>query len=75
MSAHVWVQMTYVPIIVEANGPNLDTYVEDIAADAAAEQSLLGCWFCHTPLTIEAFETECPKITSGNVSSSLDSPQ
>lgn len=61
MSTHVWVRMQYMPLIVEP-GPleSLQVYVSKVEEEAAVQQSVDNCWFCHTLLTVEAFNLECP---------------
>jgi len=60
MKQHTWVTMSWSPIMVEPQPDgSLSVFVADDQAEAATEQSLEGCWFCHTPLTPESFYTEC----------------
>lgn len=61
MTNHQWVQMSYVPIEIEVDEAThtLGVFATTMAIDVSQEQSLDGCWFCHTPLTYEAFHDKC----------------
>lgn len=73
MADHTWVAMSYTPITVElAYDGSLTTYTNEAADEIARDESLLGCWFCHTPLTVENFGTEC---ISGFSPDRLDMPE
>lgn len=60
MKLHMWVSMQYTPLDVERtdNGTIIVTAAE-AAISTAEEDAMMGCWFCHTPLTSESFDTEC----------------
>mgnify|MGYP003420899385 CR=1 FL=1 len=58
---HMWVEFTYVPITVELaeDGQSLNIYASEEGLDAADDAKMMGCWFCHEPLTFSSFSTEC----------------
>lgn len=59
---HMWVSMQYTPLQVEkGDDGNLSVYASDDALQVSDEEAKMGCWFCHTPLSTETFDTQCPK--------------
>ena len=65
---HMWVSMSYTPIIVEPNADgSLVVSVSDAAGEVAKEEALLGCWFCYTPLNAESFNTKCDPESSQKI--------
>lgn len=59
-SGHMWVSMKYTPLKVSLNiDGSLAIGVDNDTAIVAEEQALRGCWFCHTPLNLETFGSEC----------------
>lgn len=68
MKKHMWVSLSYTPLVIEAldNG-QLNIYADDTSTQVAEESAMIGCWFCHAPLTRAAFDTACiPEVTSEN---------
>lgn len=64
--AHTWVSLQYAPIDVELTTEgNLNVFVSEGAADLSEQEAMMGCWFCHTPLTVESYGSTCEveKIT------------
>lgn len=59
MKHHMWVAMQYTPIEVSEQNNELVVTVTDLAEEIAREESLLGCWNCHEPLSVESYESEC----------------
>jgi hypothetical protein len=57
----MWVALSYVPIEVEIEDDgSLRTYTTELSDEIAKEESLLGCWHCFEPLTIDNVHDECP---------------
>jgi len=60
MTDHQWVKMEATAIVVERDGVDLAVYIDDLAEELSTEMAMLGCWFCHQPLTTDIFDTACP---------------
>lgn len=60
MGDHQWVKMEATAIIVEKDGVDLNVYIDDLAEELSSEMAMLGCWFCHQPLTTDIYDTACP---------------
>lgn len=57
---HFWVEMKYTPLEVTKGGDGeLRVSITDTHAEAAKQEALLGCWFCHTPLNTDTFDSYC----------------
>jgi hypothetical protein len=62
---HVWVKLTYVPIVVEKTDEgDLAVSVDLVAETTAEEEALMGCWFCHLPLKTTTFGQRCHRVAS-----------
>lgn len=71
MTDHMWVEITYVPLVVEGDPTSVNGYkvlIDQSAADTARGEAKRACWHCHVPLDIETFGTRCegadPTLTS-----------
>lgn len=52
---HFWVELKYTPLdVTPQEDGTLKVEVTEAAEELANEGSLLGCWFCHLPLTTES---------------------
>lgn len=68
VKSHSWVSIQYRPVSVdlEADG-SLSVFESAEAEEIAEDAAVIGCWFCHTPLTTETFDTICvPEATPQN---------
>lgn len=60
MGKHMWVSFQYTPVVIEEQSDgSLKVEAELEAVEVAEEQAVIGCWFCHTNLTTESYNTEC----------------
>lgn len=65
MRDHVWVSMQYSPVIVDQlPDGTLNVSATLTSLEVAEREALMGCWFCHMPLTTEAYGTECDPETA-----------
>ncbi|AVR56962.1 hypothetical protein PBI_TRISCUIT_90 [Microbacterium phage Triscuit] len=57
---HFWVELKYVPVTVEEQeDESLSIFASEEALEASDDETVYGCWFCHTPLNTDTFPTEC----------------
>jgi hypothetical protein len=68
MKQHMWVSLVYTPVSVELlTDDTIKVFTNDTSEEIAAESALIGCWFCHTPLTRTHIDTACiPEVTLQN---------
>jgi len=68
MTKHMWVNLTYTPIEIEAQGDGtLHTFTTDLAESLAADDSALICFACGEHLTTANYDAECePEVTQPN---------
>lgn len=65
MSKHVWVVMQVTPLDVETQEDgSLTVTATEAAIEIAVDDSMMGCWFCHAPLTAENAQDECPHVNN-----------
>lgn len=70
---HTWVMLQYTPLeITKAYDGTLLVEATEAASELSIEQSLMGCWFCHTALTAENVDDVCP--IEGHFEGNLDMP-
>lgn len=73
MTDHMWVSMQYTPIHVDEMPDGSISVSADLSAiQVSEEEALMGCWFCHAPLSPETYHTSCG--LRGNIDGNLDSP-
>lgn len=60
MHEHMWVSFQYTPVEVAIETDGSLTVTESIDGDTISkDQAMLGCWFCHAPLSTQSFDTNC----------------
>lgn len=60
MKQHTWVSMQYTPIeATPMPDGTLKIEATEAAIELSVEDALMGCWFCHIPLSVESFDTPC----------------